>query len=294
MLHRTPARWWIPDEGTDSVRCMLCPRRCLIQPGNRGWCGVRENVEGKLFSLVYGCPAALQNDPIEKKPLYHFLSRTRIFSVGTLGCNLGCVFCQNDTLSAYAPSEVMNLQYFAPERLVELALEQKCQSIAFTYNEPTVFAEYAVDTAVLAHRAGLKTVFVSNGFITPEAAREIYPHIDAANIDMKGFSEEFYRSMCKGSLAPVLDSIRLFAVGLGKHIELTNLVIPGKNDSPEMVDAWLDWVERELGMEVPLHFSAYFPAFQFRSAPPPPPALLRKIRQHAEERGFKHIHLGNI
>ena len=188
----------------------------------------------------------------------------------------------------------MDFPYYPPEKLVELALQEHCQSIAFTYNEPTVFAEYAVDTAVLAHRAGLKTVFVSNGFITPEAAREIYPHIDAANIDMKGFSEEFYRSMCKGSLAPVLDSIRLFAVELGKHVELTNLVIPGRNDAPEMIDDWLDWVERELGKEVPLHFSAYFPAFQFRSAPPTPPALLRQIGRHAQERGFEHVHLGNI
>ena len=293
MLNRTPARWWIPEDD-HAVRCLLCPRRCRIVPGKRGFCGTRENQGGELFSLVYGYPVALQNDPIEKKPLYHFLPGTRIFSVGTLGCNLGCVFCQNDSLSAYAPHDGMNLRYFKPEELVELTLQQRCQSIAFTYNEPAVFAEYAVDTAILAHQAGLKTVFVTNGFITPEAEKDIYPHIDAANFDMKGFSEDFYHSMCKGSLAPVLESVRYFHQLPGKHIELTNLVIPGKNDSPEMIDAWLDWVEKNLRYEVPLHFSAYHPAFQFRSAPPTPPDLLRSIGRHVSERGFKYVHLGNI
>jgi len=295
MTTPAPARWWcpLPDEG-QTVRCLLCPRRCRIQPGKRGWCGTRENREGKLVSLVYGYPAALQNDPIEKKPLYHFLPRTRIFSVGTLGCNLGCVFCQNDSLSAYEPGPNTRLRYFPPEQLVELALQQGCKSIAFTYNEPTVFAEYALDTAQLAHQAGLKTVFVSNGFITPEAARDIYPEIDAANIDMKGFSEEFYASMCGGSLRPVLDSIEYFRCTLGKHVELTNLVIPGKNDDPAMIHAWLDWVERKLGKSVPLHFSAYHPAYQFRSAPPTPPQLLREIEQLVRNRGFEHVHLGNI
>ena len=293
MMLPSPARWWIPEDHP-AVRCLLCPRKCLIAPGKRGFCSVRENRGGALYSLVYGYPAALQNDPIEKKPLHHFLPRTRIFSIGTMGCNLACLFCQNDPLSAGRPHEGMNLRYFSPSELVELALQQRCPALAFTYNEPAVFAEYALDTAVLAHQAGLKTVWVTNGFITPEAAREIYPHIDAANIDMKGFSEEFYASMCKGSLQPVLDSIAYFRTQLGKHTELTNLVIPGQNDAPEMIGGWLDWVERKLGFEVPLHFSAYHPAFRFRSAPPTPPELLRRIGRQARERGFKYVHLGNI
>ncbi|MBO4630849.1 MAG: AmmeMemoRadiSam system radical SAM enzyme [Lentisphaeria bacterium] len=293
MINRSPARWWIPEDHL-AVRCLLCPRKCLIAPGARGFCAVRENREGALYSLVYGQPAALQNDPIEKKPLHHFLPRTRIFSIGTMGCNLACLFCQNDSLSACAPRENMDLRFFTPSELVELALQQHCPSIAFTYNEPTVFAEYALDIAILAHQAGLKTVWVTNGFITPEAAKEIYPHIDAANIDMKGFSEDFYTSMCRGSLQPVLDAIEFFRCSLGKHVELTNLVIPGKNDSPEMIDGWLDWVERKLGFGVPLHFSAYYPAFRFRSAPPTPPQQLHEIGRHAQERGFKYVHLGNI
>ena len=293
MQSHTVARWWI-SEDRECVRCLLCPRKCLIAPGKRGYCGTRKNIDGTLFSLVYGFPAAVQNDPIEKKPLYHFLPGSRIFSIGTLGCNLCCIFCQNDSLSAYKPRDGLKYGYFSPEDLIGMALREKCRSIAFTYNEPTVFAEYAVDVAKLAHRAGLKTVFVTNGYISGEAAREIYPYIDAANIDMKGFSEEFYSSMCNGSLQPVLASIEYFRCGLGKHVELTNLVIPGKNDSPEMIDAWLDWVEAKLGFETPLHFSAYHPAFQFRSAPPTPPELLRKIGRHAESRGFRHVHLGNI
>ena len=287
-----PARWWSPGEN-QSVRCHLCPRRCLIAPGKRGYCGVRQNKEGELFSLVYGYPVAMHNDPIEKKPLYHFLPGTQVFSVGTLGCNLGCLFCQNDTLSNTEPREEMDFRYFSPEELVELALKYKSRSIAYTYNEPTVFAEYAVETARLAHEAGLKNIFVTNGFITIEAAKEIYPLIDAANFDMKGFSEEFYSSMCQGKLASVLESIKYFH-SLGKHLELTNLVIPGKNDSPELIEAYLDWVAKNLGAAVPLHFSAYHPAFRFRSAPPTPPALLRQIAMRVLERGFHHVHLGNI
>ena len=292
-LHPSPARWWRP-ENANCVRCQLCPRRCLIAPGKRGFCGVRENREGALYTLVYGYPAALQNDPIEKKPLYHFLPGTRVFSVGTLGCNLGCVFCQNDTLSNASPREEMELRFFTPEELVMLALRERCLSVAYTYNEPTVFAEYVLDTALAARRAGLKNVLVTNGFITREAAAELFPLIDAANIDMKGFSEDFYRSMCKASLAPVLETIRFFHALPGKHLELTNLVIPGKNDTPELIDAYLDWVEENLGFEVPLHFSAYHPAFKFRSAPPTPASLLKTIGRHARERGFHYIHLGNI
>lgn len=292
MLQHTPARWWIPEDGS-FVRCLLCPRQCRIAPDKRGFCGVRMNVGGSLMSLVYGYPVAMHNDPIEKKPLYHFLPRTRIFSIGTFGCNLGCLFCQNDSLSRGVPQDSMPLRFWQPAEIVDQALYQRCQSIAFTYNEPTVFAEYAVDVAKLAHLAGLKTVFVSNGFISPEAAKEIYPHIDAANIDMKGFSEDFYSDLCSAALQPVLDSIEFFHNALGRHVELTNLVIPGKNDSPELIDAWLDWVEQKLGYEVPLHFSAYFPAYRFR-IPPTSPDQLRRIGRHVQERGFRHVHLGNI
>ena len=292
MLKRTLARWWMPEEDS-FVRCLLCPRQCRIAPGKRGFCGVRENVGGSLMSVAYGYPVAMQNDPIEKKPLYHFLPGTRIFSIGTFGCNLACRFCQNDSLSRGVPQDSMDLRFRQPSEIVDLALYQRCKSIAFTYNEPSIFSEYAVDIAKLAHLAGLKTVFVTNGFISPEAAKEIYPYIDAANIDMKCFSEDFYSDLCSASLQPVLQSIEYFRNTLGHHVELTNLVIPGKNDSPELIDAWLDWVEQKLGYDVPLHFSAYFPAYLFR-IPRTSPELLRSIGRHAQDRGFRHIHLGNI
>lgn len=291
-MDHTPARWW-KTENEQRVLCTLCPRKCLIAPDKRGYCGVRKNMGGALYSLVYGYPAAMQIDPIEKKPLCHFLPGTKAFSIGTLGCNLGCLFCQNDSLSDYGPREEIQQRFVTPEEIVELALKHNCRSIAYTYNEPAVFAEYAVDTARLAREAGLKNVFVTNGFITPEAAKEIYPFLDAANFDMKGFSENFYADLCKGSLAPVLESIRLFHA-LGKHLEVTNLVIPGQNDSQDSIGRWLDWAEENLGFSVPLHFSAYHPAFHFRSAPPTPPALLRQIGALAQKRGFKHVHLGNI
>jgi len=232
-------------------------------------------------------------DPIEKKPLYHFLPGTKTFSIGTFGCNLGCVFCQNYSLSTTRYLDSQNYRFFEPSEIVELAGQYRCESISFTYNEPTVFAEYAMDVAALAHKKGLKTIFVSNGFTGLAAAKEIYPLIDAANIDVKGFSEEFYKTMCGASLQPVLALVELIKK-MGVHVELTNLVIPGKNDSDEMLDAYLDWVENKLGFNVPLHFSAYHPDFKYKASPPTPPELLRRIQAHALARGFVHVHLGNI
>jgi pyruvate formate lyase activating enzyme len=174
-----------------------------------------------------------------------------------------------------------------------LTISSKCRSVAFTYNEPTVFAEYAIDIAKLAHKNDLKTVLVSNGYITKRAAEDLYPLIDAANIDMKGFSNEFYTSMTDSKLEPVLNAIK-YLYDLGKHIEITNLVIPGKNDSDEMIDSWLDWVESELDKKVPLHFSAFFPAYKYNSSPPTPPDTLYRIKAHAQSRGFTAVYLGNI
>ncbi len=276
-----------------AVRCGLCPRRCTIAEGKSGYCGVRRNEGGILRSLAYGHPVALQIDPIEKKPLCQFLPGSRTYSIGTFGCNLGCLFCQNSELSRgeYDPGDLG--EEVKPEWLVADAVRNGCESIAFTYNEPTVFAEYALEIARCAHRAGLKTVLVSNGFITPEAAETLYPEIDAANFDMKGFSETFYKELCGGSLEPVLEAFRIFRRH-GGHAEYTTLILPGKNDSLEMTDAWLDWVETHLDREVPLHFTAYHPAYRYHASPPTPPALLRTIREHAIRRGFPNIYLGNI
>lgn len=276
-----------------AVFCTLCPRSCRIAPGECGFCGVRRNTDGLLEALSFGFPAAVQIDPIEKKPLAFFLPGSRTFSLGTFGCNLGCVFCQNDELSRGSYPPGFRDREVTPEEIVEAALRHGCRSVAFTYNEPTVFIEYALETARLAKEANLATVLVSNGWINPEPMRELYPLIDAANIDMKGFSESFYRELCDGTLFPVLRSMEYFHREPGHHLEITNLVIPGRNDSPEMIDAFLDWAEEKLGREVPIHFTAFHPAYRLFD-PPTPPELLRKIRDHARDRGFTRIRLGNI
>lgn len=286
------ARWWKESDDL-KVQCYLCPRACSIADGEIGFCGVRKNVAGKLYSLSYGMPVALNIDPIEKKPLAEFLPGSKTFSLGTFGCNLNCSFCQNFSLARGAYSGASYEHYLSPERIIELTLENNCRSVAFTYNEPTVFAEYAIDIAKLAHEKGLQTVLVSNGYTTPRAAEDLYPHIDAANIDMKGFSEEFYTSMTDSHLNPVLTSIKTF-YDLGGHLEVTNLVIPGKNDSMELIDSWLDWVDANMDKQVPLHFSAFFPTHEYHSSPPTPGETLLKIREHAAARGFTSVYLGNI
>ncbi|MBQ9503025.1 MAG: AmmeMemoRadiSam system radical SAM enzyme [Lentisphaeria bacterium] len=287
----SPARWWEAEQD-GSVRCGLCPRACRIPAGGAGYCGVRINRGGRLFSLAYGHPVSVAVDPIEKKPLNHFLPGTKVLSLGTFGCNLGCVFCQNHTLSRACYPSSRQRPAVSPEEIVRLTKREKCPSLAFTYNEPTVFAEYAADIARLARQEGIKTVLVSNGMISAAPADELYPLIDAANIDMKGFSEAFYAEMCGGSLHAVLDSL-LKLKKLGVHLEVTTLVIPGKNDSDEMTNSWLDWVENNLGRETVLHFSAYFPAFRCR-IPATPAETLYRIRDLCRLRGFCNIYLGNI
>ncbi|MBP5300890.1 MAG: AmmeMemoRadiSam system radical SAM enzyme [Victivallales bacterium] len=285
------ASWWIPDE-KGMVLCQLCPRHCRVPDGATGYCGVRRNQGGVLCSLAYGRPVSIAIDPIEKKPLARFLPGTKTFSIGTYGCNLGCSFCQNHTLSRgeYREEELETI--VSPEQIVIMALEHRCPSISYTYNEPTVFAEYLRDIARIARQAGLKNILVSNGFIDPTAADELYPLVDAANIDMKGFSEAFYEKLCQASLAPVLVSLEKLH-RLGVHLEITTLVIPGQNDQPAELAKWLDWVEAHLGCDAPLHFSAYHPAFHCK-IPRTPASTLFAIRDLAAGRGFSNVFLGNI
>ena len=288
-----PARWFEPESG-GFVRCTLCPRKCRIPPDSSGYCSVRENRDGRLISLVYGKPAAIQNDPIEKKPLFHFLPGTRTFSLGTFGCNLGCLFCQNSGLSRESGDAAERLSFYPPDVLAEAALMHGCRSIALTYNEPTVWAEYAIDIAKEAKKRGLAVLLVSNGFISHAAAEELYPLIDAANIDVKAFTGEFYRTMCAGSLEPVQEACVFFKRELKRHLELTQLIIPGKNDAEEDIGRFLDWTADELGLDTPLHFTAYFPAWRYQESPPTPPALLLRICERARQRGFRFVHPGNI
>lgn len=288
------ASFWEKDNATN-IKCVLCPHRCIIKDGKRGFCSVRINIKGKLYSLAYGHPAAIQIDPIEKKPFAEFMPQTFTFSLGTYGCNLNCSFCQNYHLSREIPQldSLKGKEFVAPEIILQGVLESKCKSVALTYNEPTVWIEYAMDIAKQVKTAGLAVILVSNGYINIDPAKELYPLVDAANIDMKGFSEEFYLEMTGGKLKPVLDAIKYF-YDLGKHLEITNLIIPGKNDTEKIINDYLDWVEKELSKNIPLHFSAFHPIYKCTNISRTPAETLLKIESIAKKRGFTSVHLGNI
>ncbi len=275
-----------------AVQCKLCPHFCTISEGERGKCRVRKVEDGKLFSLVYGKPCSLSVDPIEKKPLHHFLPGSRIFSLATPGCNLSCQHCQNWEISQARP-ETFPSREVSPEEVVERAEKSGCESIAYTYTEPTIFIEYAMAIAELARKRGLKNVTVTNGFVNPEPAEELYSLVDATNIDLKGMSEKFYEEVCGARLGPVLEAIKLIH-GLGVWVELTNLVIPTKNDSPEMIKDLCEWVADEVSVDVPLHFSSFRPAYKMSDLPPTPEETLREAKKIAEEVGLNYVYLGNV
>jgi len=286
----TPARFWEPAEGL-SVRCGLCPARCLLPDGGAGRCGARTNRGGVLFSRVHGQVRALHVDPIEKKPLYHVLPGTPILSAGTTGCNLTCSFCQNWSLSraAAVPGE----DALSPSRLVALAQQHHCPSIAFTYNEPTIQAEYVMDVAELARRQGLRVVMVTNGYITQEALPEVYRHVDAANVDLKAFDDAFYRAHCGGSLHAVLATLQALR-RLEVFVEITTLVIPGLNDTPEEMRREAAWIRDHLGPGTPLHLSAFHPDYRMRDRPPTPRNTLAVLREAALAEGLLFVYEGNV
>ena len=286
------AKWWNPEAG-GKVHCYLCPRHCHIGPGQAGFCFIRANDGGKLVSLGYAHPAALQIDPIEKKPLNHFLPGTRVFSMGTAGCNMGCFFCQNWSISK-SKSDQRRSTYMAPEEVVEMAIENGCPSIAFTYNEPTIWGEYVIDICKVAHAHGLKTVMVSNGYVTYDAFHDIYDHIDAANIDLKAFTEKFYGATTLTHLQPVLDTLGWLKNETSVWFEITNLIIPTLNDSHAETRALCEWMLENLGPDVPLHFTAFHPDFKLRDKPRTPEETLHAARAIALEVGLHYVYEGNI
>jgi pyruvate formate lyase activating enzyme len=274
------------------VRCDLCPRLCEVAPGERGHCGVRENVEGHYYSLVYGNPCAVHVDPVEKKPFFHVLPGSRSFSLATAGCNLNCKFCQNWEISQTRPEETQNYR-MPPDAVVEHALRSQCQSVASTYVEPTIFIEYMLDIGHLTRKHGLLKVMHSNGFINPGPLNELCNCLDAACIDLKGFSEEFYRDLTGGALAPVLQTLKGLKRGR-VHTEIVNLVIPGKNDDMEQIRAMCRWIRDELGPEVPLHFTRFWPLYKLKSLPPTPVATLEQARKTALAEGISFVYIGNV
>ncbi len=272
-------------KSNDIVLCTLCPRGCEILPGAKGECLIRENRKGTLYALAYGKISSLHLDPIEKKPLYHFCPGSRILSIGAIGCNQKCLFCQNwHMVEGRIP-----LYEATSEYLVATALENNSIGIAFTYNEPFIWFEFVLDTAKKARAAGLKNVLVTNGYINPRPLREILPFIDAMNIDLKSISEDFYRHICAGHLAPVQKTIRLAKNAC--HVELTNLIVTHHNDSPRDVDALIAWVA-SLGRDTVLHFSRYFPQYKMDDPPTPMEVLLQAY--HSAKEHLDYVYLGNL
>ncbi len=276
------------------VRCGLCRFSCQISPGQRGRCLVRENRDGTLYSLVYGLTIAEHVDPIEKKPLYHVLPGSRSYSVATVGCNFRCRHCQNYAISQPVEGTLpIRGHERTPAELVQAALANECQSIAYTYTEPTVYFEYAYDTAVLAKQAGLKNIFVSNGYISPEPLAALAPYLAAANIDLKGFSRTFYREVVGADLEQVLATIRDYHQQ-GIWLEITTLLIPGLNDDPAELRALASFIANELGVDTPWHLSAFFPTYQLLQPPPTPVKTLHLARDIGRSAGLQYIYLGNV
>jgi pyruvate formate lyase activating enzyme len=286
------ARWWEPmSEGR--VHCYLCPRHCHIGEGQSGFCFIRVNQGGKLYSLGFASPAALQIDPIEKKPLNHFLPGTQVFSLGTAGCNMGCFFCQNWDISK-SKSDQVRSTHIPPEEIVALAIRYHCPSIAFTYNEPTIWGEYVTEICHAAREAEICTVMVTNGYITREAFHDIYDHVDAANVDLKAFTEGFYGRVTLTHLQPVLDMLTWLKQETNVWFEITNLLIPTLNDDPHEIRRLADWILEHLGTDVPLHFTAFHPDFKLRDKPSTPPETLHAARRIALDAGLHYVYEGNI
>lgn len=282
---------WYRKIADGSVQCQLCPFNCIIKKGGRGICGVRANLDGKLVALTYSRPVAVHIDPIEKKPLFHFQPQSKSFSVATVGCNLSCNFCQNWTISQALPEDVTP-EIMTPQEVVDYALKTGCKSISYTYSEPTVFYEYMYDTGLLAHRAGLKNVWVTCGYINEAPLRQLCEVIDAANVDIKG-PESFYNKFTKSSLKPVLRTCRILREQ-GVWLEITMLIIPGANDFPDSVRALCKWIKDSLGPDVPVHFSRFHPNYKLTDRPSTPTETLTRFRKMAQDLGLLYVYTGNV
>jgi pyruvate formate lyase activating enzyme len=287
-----PARHWHRlDDGR--LQCDVCPRFCKLHEGQRGLCFVRARQDDAMVLTTYGRSSGFCIDPIEKKPLSHFLPGTPVLSFGTAGCNLTCKFCQNWDISKAREVERLN-ENASPRAIAAAAKQMGCRSVAYTYNDPVIFLEYAVDTAIACHEVGVKNVAVTAGYITEQARGDFFQHMDAANVDLKGFTEGFYRSLCGARLGEVLDTLVWLRRETKVWLEITTLLIPGENDSTAELGALSAWVAAELGVDVPLHFTAFHPDWRMRDKPPTPPATLTRARAIAMAHGMRYVYTGNV
>jgi len=280
---------YFKNEG-EKIICLLCAHYCHLKEAQKGICGVNQNVGGTLKNLVYGYPVALHVDPVEKKPLYHFLPSTRALSLGTIGCNFKCPFCQNWSISQEKSLHVK--EFIEPKRIIEMALKYECASIAYTYNEPTIFYPYAKDIALLAHQKGIKNIFVTNGFASREVIEDMQGIIDALNVDIKSFNETYYKKSLGGELHTLLENLKTWKKK-DMWLEITTLIVPTKNDSDEELSAIASFIANELGAETPWHLSAFHPDFHEQTLPNTPLSTLQKAKEKGEEAGLKHIYIGN-
>lgn len=285
------AQWWHTAQD-GRVQCDVCPRECRLREGQRGFCFVRMNEDGKLILDTYGRSSGFAVDPVEKKPLNHFLPGTQVFSFGTAGCNLGCKFCQNWTISTSRQFDSLG-QEASPTQIARAARELGCESVAFTYNDPTIFTEYAIDTAEACREIGIHPIAVTAGYINDEPRRALFGAMSAANIDLKGFTEEFYRKVTGARLRTVLDTLE-YVRATECWMEVTTLLIPGKNDSEEEITAMSRWIVQNLGKDVPHHFSAFHPAHRMMDVPQTPPSTLKRAREIAMAEGERFVYTGNI
>ena len=276
----------------NKVKCTLCPHNCVLKDGQTGICRTRRNVNGKLYTLAYANPCAVNLDPVEKKPLFHFLPGHRTLSIATAGCNLRCLHCQNASISQVSPEDIENY-HLEPQDVVDLALKNKSLSISYTYTEPVIFYEYVVDTAKLAKKAGLRNIIVSAGFINPEPLQELAKHIDAANIDLKSFDDNHYRKVNSARLEPVLQTLKILKQN-NVWLEITNLVIPGYNDSDENFEEMTQWLAQNGFADTPLHFSRFYPTYKLTDAPPTPVKTIERAVEIARKNGILYVYGGNV
>jgi len=288
---KVEARWYekLPYK---KIRCLLCPRECLIDNLETGYCGVRTNREGVYYTLVHGNPVTFHNDPIEKKPLFHFLPGTKAFSLATVGCNVNCKFCQNWEISQVGPDQVPAYD-FSPDAVVSAAKQSGSASIAYTYTEPVVFAEYVHDTAAVGRKRGLRSVMISNGYINPQPLTDLCQVLDAVKVDLKAFTQKFYTELVVGELKPVLDALQLL-VKLKMWTEIVYLVIPGWNDDPGEIKEMAQWIKQDLNHFIPLHFSRFYPQYLLKNVPPTPISTLEKCHDICRREGLKYVYIGNV
>ncbi|MBL8491187.1 MAG: AmmeMemoRadiSam system radical SAM enzyme [Rhodocyclaceae bacterium] len=287
-----PARWWHKLED-GRIQCDLCPRDCRLHEGQRAACFVRAMKDGEMILTTYGRSSGFCIDPVEKKPLNHFFPGSSILSFGTAGCNLACKFCQNWDISKSREMDTL-MDDATPEAIARAATRHGARSVAFTYNDPVIFAEYAMDTADACHAVGIRTVAVTAGYMHAGAAREFYARMDAANVDLKAFTDDFYVKLCGAHLKPVLETLAYVRHETGCWLEITTLLIPGHNDSEAEIRQLADWCFRELGADVPLHFSAFHPDYKLLDAPGTPPATLTRARRIAMDAGLRYVYTGNV